>query len=150
MPSVQTFTDSTSLHPHDCLLPTSTPAPGGGGSSGGGSSGGASSGGGTSASVTAARLTSHRSLVDARAALRKTFGTGLLHLHVSCRIAARTRATCAAHWTKHSASYRGHVFLRSIVTSRNLKRWQYRIDVTKKLHGRTQHITHSYRTGGAA
>ena len=68
-------------------------------------------------------------------------------LRVSCRVVAGTRSTCNVRWRKSGASYRGRVFLR-VRTVRQQRRWQYRIDVTKRRDGRAQRIRRSYRTGG--
>ena len=52
-------------------------------------------------------------------------------------------------WSKKGASYRGKVFLRLRTVKARL-RWQYRVDVTKRKSGSTQHIRWSYKTGGIA
>jgi hypothetical protein len=95
------------------------------------------------------RLTVASSKAHVRTALRKRFGRNLRRLRVSCRVTASTRSTCTVRWSKKGASYRGKVFLR-VRTVKARLRWQYRVDVTKRKSGRTQHIRWSYRTGGIA
>jgi hypothetical protein len=95
------------------------------------------------------RLTVSSSKAHVRTALRKRFGRNLRRLRVSCRVTASTRSTCTVRWSKKGASYRGKVFLR-VRTVKARLRWQYRVDVTKRKSGRTQHIRWSYRTGGIA
>ena len=95
------------------------------------------------------RLTVSSSKAHVRTALRQRFGRNLRRLRVSCRVTASTRSTCTVRWSKKGASYRGKVFLRLRTVKARL-RWQYRVDVTKRKSGRTQHIRWSYRTGGIA
>jgi hypothetical protein len=95
------------------------------------------------------RLTVKSSKARVRVALRRQFGRNLRRLRVSCRVMASTRSTCTVRWRKKGASYRGHVYLR-LRTVKGRLRWQYRVDVTKRKDGRTQHLRRSYRTGGIA
>jgi hypothetical protein len=98
---------------------------------------------------TSRRLTAKTSRAYVRRALRKQFGRGLKRLKVSCKVRASTRSTCTVSWRKRGAHYRGRVYIR-LRTVKHRLRWQYRVDVRKRLHGRTQHIRRSYRTGGVA
>jgi hypothetical protein len=95
------------------------------------------------------RLTVNASKAHVRTALRKRFGRNLRRLRVSCHVTASTKSTCTVRWSKKGASYRGKVFLRLRTVKARL-RWQYRVDVTKRKSGRTQHIRWSYKTGGIA
>jgi hypothetical protein len=95
------------------------------------------------------RLTVASSKAHVRTALRKRFGRNLRSLRVSCRVMASTRSTCTVRWSKKGASYRGKVFLRLRTVKARL-RWQYRVDLTKRKSGRTQHLRRSYKTGGIA
>jgi hypothetical protein len=101
------------------------------------------------AARTARRLTVANSTARVRTALRRQFGRNLRRLRVSCRVMASTRSTCTVRWSKRGASYRGKVYLR-LRTVKGRLRWQYRVDVTKRQSGRTQHLRRSYRTGGIA
>ncbi len=94
-------------------------------------------------------LTVSTSKAHVRTALRRQFGRNLRRLRVSCRVKASTRSTCTVRWSKKGASYRGRVYLR-LRTVKGRLRWQYRVDVTKRKSGRTQHLRRSYRTGGMA
>jgi hypothetical protein len=86
----------------------------------------------------------------ARSAVRRTFGRGLKKERVSCRLTQRGRgSSCTVGWRQRGASYRGRVFVR-LRTVHHRLRWQYRVDVRKRLHGRTTHIRRAYRTGGLA
>jgi hypothetical protein len=98
---------------------------------------------------TTRRLTARASRSHVRKALRTQFGKQLRRLRVSCRVRASTRSTCTVSWRKHGARYRGRVYIR-LHTVKGRLRWQYRVDVRKRLHGRTTHIRRSYRTGGLA
>jgi hypothetical protein len=94
-------------------------------------------------------LTARASRSHVRHALRKQFGRHLGRLKVSCRVRASTRSTCTVSWRKRGAQYRGRVYIR-LRTVKSRLRWQYRVDVRKRLHGRTTHIRRAYRTGGLA
>jgi hypothetical protein len=98
---------------------------------------------------TTRRLSARVARAHVRSALRRQFGTHLRRLKVSCKVRASTRSTCTVSWRKHGARYRGRVYIRLHTVKRRL-RWQYRVDVRKRLHGRTTHIRRSYRTGGLA
>jgi hypothetical protein len=85
-----------------------------------------------------------------RTALRRVFGTGLTALRVACRLRPADAATCTVRFRKRGARYSGHIYLRTLGASHAARRWQYRIDVTRRKSGRTTHVRRAYRTGGLA
>ncbi len=109
----------------------------------------ATSGCGRIAPAPVRHLTVTSSKAHVRTALRKQFGRNLRRLRVSCRVTGATSSTCTVRWSRRGASYRGKVFLR-VRTVKARLRWQYRVDVTKRKNGRTQHLRRSYKTGGIA
>lgn len=95
----------------------------------------------------ASRRATSTARTRARSALRTAFGRRLQRLRVSCRIRPAGASTCKVTWRKSGARYGGRVHLRNKRVNGRV-RWQYRVDVKKRKHGRTTRVRGGYRTGG--